>query len=119
MAEKKTTRKNKKHGTDTYWLGPYEGSNGRKQYVKKTRVGKGKWTTTSTPKARKDVEDRSGALRSGQEVDHKDNDKRNDSPSNLRVISKSDNVAKENRRRAGKKAAPAKKAPAKKTAHKK
>jgi len=92
---------------ETKKFGPYKGSDkngGRPIYVFKTKGKDGKWKTTSSDKARVDHETRTGKkLRKDQEVDHKDNNKSNDSKGNLRVISKSKNVAKENKRRAGKK----------------
>lgn len=92
---------------ETKKFGPYKGSaknGGRPIYVFKTKGKDGKWHTTSSDKARVDHEERTGKkLKKNQEVDHKDNNKNNDSKGNLRVISKSDNVAKENKRRAGKK----------------
>jgi hypothetical protein len=100
-------RKNEDHkGAKSYTLGPYKGSDangGRPIYVKKYKGKDGKWHTTSENKARKDYEEKNGKVAKGKEVDHKDNNKKNDSKSNLRVISKSDNVAKENKRRATKK----------------
>ena len=93
MAEKK------KHG-------PYKGSKqngGRPIYVYKEKDPKtGKWKTTSKNKARADYESKNGKLPRKTEVDHKDNNKKNDSKSNLRAISKSKNVGKENKRRAKK-----------------
>jgi len=97
---------NKKHNSDSYELGPYTGSKqngGRKIYVKKYKGKDGKWHTTSENKARADYEKTNGKVAKGKEVDHKDNNKNNDSKKNLRVISKSENVAKEDKRRAGKK----------------
>jgi len=99
---------NKKHGKDSYLLGPYKGSadnGGRPIYVRKYKDANGNWKTSSTTKARAEFESRNGKLPKGTEVDHKDNNKKNDSPGNLRAISKSENVAKENKRRAGKPAA--------------
>ena len=89
----------KANGDKVY--GPYEkqAKDGkRKIYV--TRKASG--AVTSTTKSRKEYEDRNGKVPKGQEVDHKDSNKNNDSPKNLRVISKSANVAKENKRRAKK-----------------
>jgi len=87
-------------------FGPYEGSEknkGRKTYVFKKKIA-GKWVSSTSDKARVDHEERTGKkLRKDQEVDHKDNNRNNDSKGNLRVTSKSKNVAKENKRRAGKK----------------
>jgi hypothetical protein len=97
---------NKKHGKDSYLLGPYKGSaanGGRPIYVRKYKGEDGKWHTTSITKARHEYEQKNGKVAKGKEVDHKDNNKKNDSKSNLRVISKSENVAKENKHRAKKK----------------
>lgn len=83
-------------------FGPYKGSEqngGRKIYVTKVKTKDG-WNTTSQNKARADYESKNGKLPRNKEVDHKDNNKHNDSKSNLRVIDKKDNVAKENKRRA-------------------
>lgn len=92
--------------------GPYKGSKqngGRPIYVFKKKK-KGKTVTTSSNKARVDYEEHTGkTLPRKQEVDHKNNKGRagDDRKSNLRVVSKSKNVAMENKRRAKKK--PAKK----------
>jgi hypothetical protein len=86
-------------------FGPYKGSEqngGRPIYVYKKKVG-GKWVTTSKNKARVDYEDKHGKLSKDKQVDHKNNDHNDDRASNLRPLSKSKNVAKENKRRAGKK----------------
>jgi hypothetical protein len=83
-------------------FGPYKGSEqngGRKIYVTKIKTKDG-WKTTSQNKARADYESKNGKLPKDREVDHKDNNKNNDSKGNLRVMKKSDNVAKENKRRA-------------------
>lgn len=85
-------------------FGPYKGSKangGRPIYVTKTKTKDG-WKTTSQNKARADYESKNGKLPRKTEVDHKDNNKNNDSKSNLRAISKSKNVGKENKRRAKK-----------------
>jgi hypothetical protein len=90
-------------------FGPYKGSKqngGRPIYVIKRKKKDGSTTTTSTNKARKDYEDSTGkTLPRDSEVDHKNNKGRagDDRISNLRVIKKSENVALENKRRAGKK----------------
>ena len=98
-------------------FGPYKGSKqngGRPIFVIKRKKKDGTTETTSTNKARLDYKRATGKkLTRNQKVDHKDNGGRagNDSVSNLRVISKSKNVAKENKRRATptkKKAAPKK-----------
>lgn len=76
--------------------GPYKGSKqngGRKIYV----IRKADGSTTSVNKARKDYEDKNGKVGKGKEVDHKDNNKHNDSAKNLTVISKSENVGKRNK----------------------
>jgi hypothetical protein len=105
-------------------FGPYKGSKqngGRPIYVFKRKKKDGTTVTTSTNKARHEYEEATGKkLPRSTEVDHKDNGGRagSDAQSNLQTISKSDNVAKENKRRAGKKAV-AKKAPVKRTAVKK
>ena len=91
--------------SETKRFGPYKGSDangGRPIYVYKKKVGD-KWVTTSKNKARADYESKNGKLSKDKDVDHKDNNKNNDSKGNLRAISKSKNVAKENKRRAGKK----------------
>lgn len=86
-------------------FGPYKGSEqngGREIYVWKTKTKDG-WKTESKNKAREDYEKHTGKkLSKDKDVDHKDNNKKNDSKSNLRAIKKSDNVAKENKRRAKK-----------------
>jgi mRNA-degrading endonuclease toxin of MazEF toxin-antitoxin module len=98
-------------------FGPYKGSKqngGRPIFVIKRKKKDGTTETTSTNKARLDYKRATGKkLTRNQEVDHKDNGGRagSDSISNLRVVSKSKNVAKENKRRATstkKKAAPKK-----------
>ena len=94
-------------------FGPYKGSKqngGRPIYVFKRRKKNGEVVTTSSNKARVDYEDHTGEnLPRHKEVDHKNNKGRagDDRKSNLRVVSKSENVAMENKRRAKKK--PAKK----------
>ena len=86
--------------------GPYKGSeanNGRPLYVKKWKDKNGKWKTTSTNKARLDYEVEKGVdLPEETHVDHKDNNQKNDNKDNLRAISGSKNIGKENKRRAGK-----------------
>ena len=90
--------------------GPYEGSKqngGRPIYVFKKKKN-GKTVTTSSNKARVDYEESTGkTLPRHKEVDHKNNKGRagDDRKSNLRVVSKSKNVAMENKRRAKKKKA--------------
>lgn len=91
---------------ETKKFGPYKGSDangGRKIYVYKTKQADGTWKTTSKNKARADYEAKNGKLDKKTHVDHKDNNKNNDSKSNLRAISGKENVGKENKRRAGKK----------------
>lgn len=94
-------------------FGPYKGSKqngGRPIYVFKRRKKNGEVVTTSSNKARVDYEDSTGkSLPRHKEVDHKNNKGRagDDRKANLRVVSKSENVAMENKRRAKKK--PAKK----------
>jgi hypothetical protein len=109
-------------------FGPYRGSKqngGRPIYVFKRKKKDGTTVTTSSNKARVDYEKATGkTLPRSTEVDHKDNGGRagSDAQSNLQTISKSDNVAKENKRRAGKKVvkkAVAKRKPVKKTTKKK
>jgi hypothetical protein len=101
-------------------FGPYKGSKqngGRPIYVFKRKKKDGTTVTTSSNKARVEYEKATGKnLPRSTEVDHKDNGGRagSDAQSNLQTISKSDNVAKENKRRAGKKA-PVKKKAVKKT----
>ena len=87
-------------------FGPYKGSDangGRPIYVYKKKVGD-KWVTTSKNKARADYESENGKIKSkNTTVDHKDNNKSNDSAKNLRVVSRKKNIGKENKRRVGKK----------------
>ena len=82
--------------------GPYEGSaenGGRKHYVEAKKDG----SRTSSNAARVDKEASTGkTLRKDQHVDHKDNNRHNDKASNTRVISRKENIGKENKRRAGK-----------------
>jgi hypothetical protein len=90
-------------------FGPYKGSKqngGRPIYVIKRKKKDGTTETTSTNKARLDYKKATGKkLKKSQEVDHKDNGGRagRDGIKNLGVLSKSKNVAKENKRRAKKK----------------
>jgi hypothetical protein len=99
-------------------FGPYEGSDqngGRPIYVFKRKKKNGKVVTTSSNKARVDYEKATGKKLSKKvDVDHKDNGGRagHDGQGNLQAMSHSDNVAKENKRRAGKR--PVKKATKKK-----
>ena len=92
--------------SETKKFGPYKGSDangGRPIYVYKTKGKDGKWHTTSKNKARADYESKNGKLSRDTHVDHKDNNKNNVSKGNLRALKGSKNVAKENKRRAGKK----------------
>jgi hypothetical protein len=92
-------------------FGPYKGSKqngGRPIYVFKRKKKDGTVETTSSNKARVDYEKSTGkSLPRHKEVDHKNNKGRagDDRKSNLRVLSKSENVALENKRRAKKKPA--------------
>lgn len=93
---------------ETKKFGPYKGSKengGRPIYVYKTKGKDGKWHTTSKNKARADYESKNGKLPKDVDVDHKNNGGRkgDDRPSNLQAMSHKKNVAKENKRRAGKK----------------
>jgi hypothetical protein len=91
---------------ETKKFGPYKGSKangGRAIYVYKTKNAKGEWVTTSKNKARADYESKNGKLDKKTHVDHKDNNKNNDSKSNLRAVSAKENIGKENKRRVGKK----------------
>lgn len=98
---------NKDHkGKKSYLLGPYKGSaenGGREIYVRKTKQADGTWKTTSTNRARADFKAAGGKVSKSQDVDHKDNNKGNNSKSNLQAMSKSKNVAKGNKARTGKK----------------
>lgn len=76
---------------------------GRPITVTRTKQADGTWKTTSQNKARADYESRNGKLPKDTDVDHKDNNKHNDSKSNLRALKHGKNTAKENKRRAGKK----------------
>jgi hypothetical protein len=90
-------------------FGPYKGSKqngGRPIYVFKRKRKNGSVETTSSNKARVDYEKKTGkTLSRSTDVDHKDNGGRagKDGHSNLQTMSHSKNVAKENKRRAGKK----------------
>lgn len=75
---------------------------GRPITVTRTKQADGTWKTTTQNKARADYEARNGKLPKHVDVDHKDNNKKNDSKSNLRAMPHGKNVAKENKRRAGK-----------------
>ena len=107
MAEKKKAFKPKtkvattKDGKKVY--GPFKGSKehgGRPIYSVVNADG----SRTTINKARFDYETRTGKkLDHNTDVDHKDNNKNNDGKGNLRALSHSKNVAKENKRRVGKK----------------
>ena len=90
-------------------FGPYKGSKqngGRPIYVFKRRKKNGEVVITSSNKARVEYEESTGkTLPRHMEVDHKNNKGRagDDRKKNLRVVSKSKNVAMENKRRAKKK----------------
>ena len=91
---------------ETKKFGPYKGSaqnGGRPIYVYKTKGKDGKWHTTSKNKARADYEEKHGKVSKKDDVDHKNSNHNDDRLSNLHLMKKSDNVAKENKRRAGKK----------------
>ena len=90
-------------------FGPYKGSKqngGRPIYVIKRKKKDGTTVTTSTNKARHDYEKATGkSLPRNVDVDHKDNGGRagHDGIKNLKAMTHSKNVAKENKRRAKKK----------------
>jgi hypothetical protein len=64
-------------------------------------IRKSDGSTTSTNKARADYESKTGKnLPKSTHVDHKDNNKNNDSNKNLRAVSRKENIGKENKRRA-------------------
>ena len=90
-------------------FGPYKGSKqngGRPIYVIKRKKKDGTTVTTSTNKARHDYEKATGkTLPRNVDVDHKNNKGRkgDDKLSNLKPLSHSKNVGKENKRRAKKK----------------
>jgi hypothetical protein len=89
-------------------FGPYKGSKqngGRPIYVFKRKKKDGTVVTTSSNKARVDYEKATGRTLSKKvDVDHKDNGGRagRDGQGNLQAMTHSANVAKENKRRAGK-----------------
>jgi hypothetical protein len=87
-------------------FGPYKGSEqngGREIYVWKTKTKDG-WKTESKNKARADYESDHGKIKSkNKTVDHKNNNHSDDRKSNLQLLDKGKNTAKENKRRAGKK----------------
>jgi hypothetical protein len=89
-----------KDGKKVY--GPFKGSKqngGRPMMSILNKDG----SRTSISAARYKYEQAHGKLPKGTEVDHKNNNHSDDKTSNLRALSKSKNVAKENKRRAGKK----------------
>ena len=83
----------------------YKGSkqNGGRKIVVEHYKENGVWKTPSRNAARHEYEKKHGKLPRGTDVDHVDNNKDNDSSGNLRALSHSKNVGKENKRRAGKK----------------
>jgi hypothetical protein len=90
--------------------GPYKGSaqnGGRPVTVTTKKTASGKRVATTENSARKLYEDKTGKkLPKGIDVDHKDNKGRagtNDKMSNLDPLTHAQNVAKENKVRAGKK----------------
>lgn len=102
MVEKK--RKEAPAGT-VKKSGPFKGSDkngGREIYTYKVKQKDGTWKSTSSDKARVDYEDRNGKLPRDVDVDHKDNNKDNDSKGNLKAMSHKNNVAKENKHRSKK-----------------
>lgn len=90
-------------------FGPYKGSKqngGRPIYVFKRKKKDGTTVTTSSNKARVDYEKATGKTLSRKvDIDHKDNGGRkgHDGIKNLKPMTHSANVAKENKRRAKKK----------------
>jgi hypothetical protein len=87
----------------TYYEKGSEENGGRKIAVTRYKGKDGKWHT-KTKNAARDKYQRSGHhVGKDQDVDHKDSNHDNDKSSNLHAMSKSKNVAKENKRRAGKK----------------
>lgn len=98
MAEKKGPQKTK-DGKKVY--GPYKpkSKGGRPVYSVVNADG----SRSSTHAARFDYEKKHGKLDKNTDVDHKDNNKKNGSSSNLRALSHGKNVAKENKHRVGKK----------------
>lgn len=84
-------------------FGPYKGSKangGRPIYVYKEKTATG-WKVTSKNKARADYESKNGKLPKSVHVDHKDNNKMNDSKGNLRAMKASKNIGKGNQNRKG------------------
>ncbi len=85
----------------------YKGSKqngGREIIVEHYKDKNGKWHTTSKNAARAKYEKEHGKLHSkNKTVDHKNNNHSDNRSSNLQVLDKGKNTAKENKRRAGKK----------------
>lgn len=84
-------------------FGPYKGSKengGRPIYVYKEKTATG-WKATSKNKARADYESKNGKLSKDVHVDHKDNNKKNDSKGNLQAMKASKNIGKGNQNRSG------------------
>jgi len=98
MTKKKVVAKGK-----TYTGSKQNG--GRKIVVIHYKDSSGKWRTTSKNAARHKYEKKHGKLSRDTDVDHKDNNKNNDSGSNLRAMSHGKNVGKENKRRSRRKRA--------------
>ena len=101
MSEKGKGRKGKPAGT-VKKSGPFKGSDkngGRPIYTYKVKQDDGTWKSTSKNKARDDYEAANGKLSKDVDVDHKDNNKNNDSKKNLRAMPHGKNVGKENKRR--------------------
>ncbi len=85
----------------------YKGSKqngGREIIVEHYKDKQGKWHTTSKNAARAKYEKEHGKLKSrNKTVDHINHNHSDNSSSNLQVLDKGKNTAKENKRRAGKK----------------
>lgn len=83
----------------------YKGSaaNGGRKIIVEHYKKDGVWHTTSKNAAKAKYEKKHGKLPKGTDVDHKDNNKNNDSKGNLRALSHGKNVGKENKRRVEKK----------------
>lgn len=99
MPNKKGPAHKTKDGKKVY--GPYKpkSKGGRPVYSVVNADG----SRSSTHAARFDYEKKNGKLDKKTDVDHKDNNKKNGSSSNLRAMPHGKNVAKENKRRVGKK----------------
>jgi hypothetical protein len=92
------SKKKKTYGPYTITDGKNKGRKIMVKYDPKTQ------STTSTNQARDKKEKQLGrSLRKDEHVDHKNNDRTNDSSSNLRVMSAKKNIAKGNTDRARKK----------------